>query len=81
MRCNLVSLGLLPATMSLVTTGCGTIKVGTSCGRSWIKNPGLPVEEAGEMDNGKFRGGNTDPFRFWAWVSVVQPTKPVYNFT
>ncbi|MFS7949597.1 hypothetical protein Hanom_Chr06g00573481 [Helianthus anomalus] len=58
MRCNLVSLGLLPATMSVVTTGCGIIKIGTS--RSWIKkNPGLPVEEAGEMDNGRFRGGNT----------------------
>ncbi|KAJ0778195.1 putative GPI inositol-deacylase PGAP1, alpha/Beta hydrolase [Helianthus annuus] len=36
-----ISLGLLPATVSLVTTGCG------------IKNSGLPVEEAGDIDNGK----------------------------
>ncbi|MFS8031100.1 hypothetical protein Hanom_Chr17g01541781 [Helianthus anomalus] len=39
MRCNLVSLGILTATMSLVTTCCGIIKIGTSCGRSWIKKP------------------------------------------
>ncbi|KAI3706527.1 hypothetical protein L6452_24330 [Arctium lappa] len=36
-----ISLGLLPATVSLQTTGCG------------IKKSGLPVEEAGDMDNGR----------------------------
>ncbi|KAI3716595.1 hypothetical protein L1987_67578 [Smallanthus sonchifolius] len=36
-----ISLGLLPATVSLVTTGCG------------IKKSGLPVEEVGDMDNGR----------------------------
>ncbi|XP_076883428.1 uncharacterized protein LOC143532200 isoform X1 [Bidens hawaiensis] len=36
-----ISLGLLPATLSLVTTGCG------------IKKSGLPVEESGDMDNGR----------------------------
>ncbi|KAL8227165.1 hypothetical protein R6Q57_016997 [Mikania cordata] len=36
-----ISLGLLPATVSLVTTGCG------------IKKSGLPVEESGDMDNGR----------------------------
>lgn len=36
-----ISLGLLPATMSLETTGCG------------IKKSGLPVEEAGDMDSGR----------------------------
>ncbi|KVH90625.1 GPI inositol-deacylase PGAP1-like protein [Cynara cardunculus var. scolymus] len=36
-----ISLGLLPATVSLETTGCG------------IKKSGLPVEEAGDMDSGR----------------------------
>nr|GEW49285.1 putative GPI inositol-deacylase PGAP1-like, alpha/beta hydrolase fold protein [Tanacetum cinerariifolium] len=36
-----ISLGLMPATVSLETTGCG------------IKKSGLPVEEAGDMDSGK----------------------------
>lgn len=35
-----ISLGLLPATLSLETTGCG------------IKSSGLPVEEVGEIDGG-----------------------------
>ncbi|XP_071697874.1 uncharacterized protein [Rutidosis leptorrhynchoides] len=36
-----ISLGLLPSTVSIETTGCG------------IKKSGLPIEEAGEIDNGK----------------------------
>ncbi|MFS8004819.1 hypothetical protein Hanom_Chr13g01230221 [Helianthus anomalus] len=36
-----INLGLLPATVSLETTGCG------------IKKSGLPVEEAGDMNSGR----------------------------
>lgn len=62
-----ISLGLLPTTLSLETTGCG------------IKKSGLPVEESGDMDNGSktsFRAYFCTVFFFaidymWQYRSII----------
>lgn len=59
-----ISLGLFPATVSLETTGCG------------IKNSGLPVEEAGDMDTGSLCKLRCFPPVALAW----DPTAGIHIF-
>ncbi|KAF6153828.1 hypothetical protein GIB67_001061 [Kingdonia uniflora] len=53
-----LSLGLLPVTLSLKTTGCG------------IKNSGLPFKEAGDMENYKLCRLRCFPPVAFAWDSM-----------
>lgn len=59
-----INLGLLPATLSLETTGCG------------IKKSGLPVEEAGDIDSGRLCKLRCFPPVALAW----DPTAGVHIF-